>query len=491
MGGRWPAAFVPGVVIVSLAKALYRRLPVSVRSVAATIQGLQLHWWRYGVAADRAAEAARERDHWCRARWHAWRQERLAFMLDHAARRVPYYRELWAARRRRGDRASWERLENWPILEKQELRHAPRAFVADDHSVRRMQHMRTSGTTGTPLDLWRTRAAVQTLYGIGITRTRGWNGVTLRDRRAMLGGQVVTPFEQQHPPFWVWNAAMGQLYMSIHHLTPDLVPYYLDALVRYRVRYLAGYTAAIQTLAEEALRLGRDDLRMAVVLANSEALLPHQREVIGRGFQCPVRETYGMAENVASATECEAGGLHQWPEVGVTEVVDGHCPVPPDTTGEFVCTGLLNPGMPLIRYRVGDCGRVPSEDVDCACGRTLPLMSGIDGRTDDILWSRCGRRVYRLEPVLYGVPLREAQIVQETPELVRVRVVPAAGYAPESERIVADRIRERMGDIGVVFEPVPGIPRTAAGKFRPVRCELTAEQRESLSARRPSAANVA
>ena len=146
---------------------------MSVRSVAATVQGLRLHWWRHGVAADRAAEEAQEREHWCRERWHAWRQEQLARLLDRAATRVPYYRELWAARRRRGDHASWELLENWPILEKHELRRAPRAFVADDWSVLRMPHVRTSGTTGTPLDLWRSRAAVQTLYGIGITRTRG------------------------------------------------------------------------------------------------------------------------------------------------------------------------------------------------------------------------------------------------------------------------------------------------------------------------------
>jgi phenylacetate-CoA ligase len=284
---------------------------------------------------------------------------------------------------------------------------------------------------------------------------------------------------------------MGQLYMSIHHLATDLVPSYLDALARYRIRYIAGYPSSIHTLAEEALRLGRDDLRMAVVLANSEPLLPHQREVIGRAFQCPVRETYGMAENVASATECEAGSLHQWPEVGVTEVFDGQCPVPPGTIGELVCTGLLNPGMPLIRYRVGDCGQVPREDESCACGRTLPLMTSIDGRTDDILWSRDGRRVYRLEPVLYGVPLHEAQIVQERVDRVRVRVVPAAGFTGEGERIIADRIRERMGDVGVEFERVAAVPRTAAGKFRLVRCELAAAEREALFRLRLSASRVA
>jgi phenylacetate-CoA ligase len=288
--------------------------------------------------------------------------------------------------------------------------------------------------------------------------------VTLRDRRAMLGGQVVTPFEQQRPPFWVWNAAMGQLYMSIHHLAPDLVPCYLDALVRYRIRYIAGYSSSINTLAEEAIRLGRDDLRMVVVLANSEPLLAHQREMIARAFQCPVRETYGMAENVASATECEAGGLHQWPEVGVTEVVDGHCPVPPGTTGDFVCTGLLNPGMPLIRYRVGDCGRVPPEDTACSCGRTLPLMTSIDGRIDDILWSRDGRRVYRLGPCCTAYRCTGAD--RQGTWTGSGRVVPARVRPSRPDRGGPDR--ERMGT-SASSSHVRQIP-AQAGKFRLVQC---------------------
>jgi len=36
-------------------------------------------------------------------------------------------------------------------------------------------------------------------------------------------------------PFWVWNAALNQLYMSSYYLAPDLIPYYFDALKRYRI----------------------------------------------------------------------------------------------------------------------------------------------------------------------------------------------------------------------------------------------------------------
>ena len=90
-----------------------------------------------------------------------------------------------------------------------------------------------------------------------------------------------------------------------------------------------------------------------------------EKETIAAAFHCPVAETYGMAETAAAASECPHGRLHQWPEVGWIEVMAGSGGGGgPDEqgaesgTGDLVCTGLLNVDMPLIRYRVGDSGRV-------------------------------------------------------------------------------------------------------------------------------------
>src|SRR5206468_3877281 len=79
--------------------------------------------------------------------WDAWRQERLGYVLHRAATRVPYYRAQWAARRRQGDHASWEVLENWPILDNDRVREDPAAFIADDRNPRWMFNEHTSGTT--------------------------------------------------------------------------------------------------------------------------------------------------------------------------------------------------------------------------------------------------------------------------------------------------------------------------------------------------------
>src|SRR5207249_12172978 len=188
---------------------------------------------------------------------------------------------------------------NWPVVRKDPLRLNPRAFVADDCRRWRMSHEQTSGTSGKPLHLWRTRLTVETLYALSITLTRECHGVSRNDRWAMLGGQLVVAAARRRPPFWVWNAALRQLYMSSYHLAPDLVPHYLDALRRYEIVYLLGYPSALYALAQEVLRLGRGDVTMRVAITSAEPLREWERETIAAAFGCPVRETYGMSETVA------------------------------------------------------------------------------------------------------------------------------------------------------------------------------------------------
>jgi phenylacetate-CoA ligase len=460
--------------------ALYHRLPAPVRSAAASVRGVYLNLWRYGPGTERLIQAALERETWSPERWDAWRAERLAMVLERAATQVPYYREQWAARRRRGDRAPIDRLESWPILEKDVLREQPRRFVADDCHIGGMYHEQTSGTTGKPLDIWRQRATVGALYALTDARSVRWHGIPPRTRWGRLGGQLVVPVRQRRPPFWVWNAAMRQLYLSTYHLAPDLIPYYLDALARYRVRYLAGYSSSLLALAQEALRRGRRDLRMLAVFTNAEPLREDQRAVISEAFGCPVRETYGMTESVAHASECLKERLHQWPEVGIIEVLQGDRRAPPGESGEFICTGLLNTDMPLIRYRVGDRGRLAPASERCECGRTLPLIAAIDGRNTDILVTRDGRQIFWLNPVFYGLPVRQSQIVQENIDQITVKVAPGLGFSADTAKTIESRLRTRMGDAAITMQVVDEVERTKNGKIQAVVCRLTAEERDAI-----------
>jgi phenylacetate-CoA ligase len=459
----------------------YYRLPYPLRSLAATLYGYRLRAWRYGAETERLIQQVQQREHWDVATWKTWCEQRLEYVLHRAATKVPYYAQQWSRRRQRGDNASWQYLENWPVLEKESLRNSPRAFLAEGCDPRRMYHERTSGTTGMPLDLWRSRQTMRARYALFEVRYRGWYGVSRHDRWAMLGGQLVTPVQQRKPPFWVWNGGLRQLYLSSYHLAPDLIPYYLDALRRYRIKYLWGYSSSLNVLAQEAIRRGVR-LPMTVVITNAEPLFDHQRQAMEDAFQCPVRETYGMAELVAAASQCEAGRLHLWPEVGSVEVLPDDSPSDAQSSGRLICTGLLNADMPLVRYAVGDRGTLDNDESPCPCGRNLPRLSGIEGRNNDLLITRDGRPIYWLNPVFYGLPIHEAQIVQESLDRVHVRLV-ATGEPAETGREIARRLQARLGDIHIELEEVDHVPREMNGKFRAVVCNVPPEQRQLQSAK--------
>lgn len=443
---------------------LYHHLPATARSAAATLRGLYLRSSRDGADFERLVEQAFARERWTPTQWQAWRDERLAAQLERAATRVPYYREAWRARRRLGDRASWEVLENWPLLDKKTLQENPRAFVADDRRCGDLVFERTSGTTGLPLPIGNSRDIVRRLHALGAARARRWYRVFPGDRTARLEGHRVTALHQRRPPFWVWNAAEHELYMSTFHLAPELIPHHLDALARYRIVCLTGYTSSLCALAHEVLRTDRVDLRMKVVVTTAEPVSEDQRAVIAAAFGCAVRETYRMAENVAAASECEAGRVHQWPEVGLIE----------GRGAEFVCTGLLNDAMPLIRYRLGDRGRLAPEHEVCPCGRALPLLAGIEGRASDLLATADGRRVFCVNPVFDGLPVRQGQIIQETLRRIRVRFIPAFDFTEAAAAPIVTRLRERLGDVEVVLEAVTELPRTAGGKVRALMSNVAA-----------------
>lgn len=446
------------------------------RSMAAGIRGYYLRYWRYGPETDKLVEEAIARESWSQEKWKAWQEERLTFVLQQAATKVPFYRDQWTSRRSRGDNVSWELLENWPILEKDSLRNNPRAFLAETCDHRRMFHLNTSGTTGTPLSLWRSRETNKAWYALFEARWRRWYGVTRNDRWGILGGQLITPISQRHPPFWIWNPSLNQLYLSSYHLSPDFIPYYLDALQRYRVKYLYGYTSSLNALAQGVLRLGRADLKFSVTVTNAEPIFDYQRKTIEEAFHCPVRETYGLAEIVASASECEKNRLHLWPEVGWIEIVNCDKPVESGIVCDIVCTGLLNADMPLIRYRIGDRGSLLKNETLCGCGRTLPSLSSIEGRRDDILISSDGRLVGRLDPIFKAkMPIYEAQIIQETLNRIRVRYVPIHSFSAKDADAIIERLHDRMGKVEVIMEQVSEIPRGANGKFHAVVCNLPQE----------------
>ena len=113
-----------------------------------------------------------------------------------------------------------------------------------------------------------------------------------------------------------------------------------------------------------------------------------------RGYRERVRDAlgdvtlidyYGMAECTPIACECmHETGLHVSTDFCYVEVIDPETGevVGEGERGEIVVTHLNKDAMPLQRYRTGDLGIV--ESVECPCGMSLTMPTGIFGRTDEM-----------------------------------------------------------------------------------------------------------
>jgi phenylacetate-CoA ligase len=453
--------------------ALYEKMPPSVQSILASVYGYKLRRWRYGPDTEKLVNQAIERQTYTSEQWKNYQEERLSFILHRAATKVPYYRELWSNRRQHGDRLSWEYIENWPVLEKEKIRENPKAFIADDKKPEDMYHSCTTGTTGKPLELWSSREMEKFWYALVETRFRRWNEVSLFDRWALIGGQPVVPSGRKRPPFWVWNSASKQLYFSANHITIKNLPYYFEALKKYRIQYIISYPSLLFIFANYLSQNNCLDFPVKVIITQSEPLFAYQRAAIEEAFQCPVRETYGMCEKVMGASQCKSGKMHLWPEVGIIEVLDCNFSINTEGSGDFICTSLINPDMCFIRYKLGDRGTIRKLDEKCSCGWTLPIMESLEGSSDDILFSSDKKCIWWLsDKVFTDIPILEGQIIQETFDQIKVILVPASGYTDAVSSILTSRIQNIMGPVKVIMEKREQIPRGLNGKFKTNVCTI-------------------
>ncbi|HAF61783.1 MAG TPA: hypothetical protein DCK95_05610 [Anaerolineaceae bacterium] len=447
--------------------SIYHHLPYPLRVITASLKGYQLRWWRYGSETEKLIQKALARDYWSQKSWSEWQNERLGYILDKAATEVPYYRDQWRERRKKGDTASWELLENWPILKKEEVRKDPKKFLCDSSKRKRMYLEHTSGSTGTPLSLWQSKKTLHNAYAIYEARVRWWHGVSLEDRWGILGGQMVVKPNATTPPFWVWNQAFNQLYLSSYHISKTNVEAYYDAIQRHQLKYILAYPSALASLAQMIKEKNLPSYKLELAISNAEPLFDYQKEIISQVFNCEVVNTYGVSELSVGGAECEFGNIHLWPEYGFVEIMDVNEDkvLPVGDMGRIVATGLINEDMPLIRYEVGDLGSLSSQQ--CECSRSLPILEEIEGRMDDVLVSIDGRRVGRMDPIFKAeIPIKEAQIIQEKNDLVRLRFVPEDDF--DHDDVLICLIQEKLGPMQVILEKVDRIPRGANGKFKAV-----------------------
>ena len=270
---------------------------------------------------------------------------------------------------------------------------------------------------------------------------------------------------------------MDSRLLSAFEMNDATMSHYLDVLQRGGYRQLFGYPSAIYQLCLHARKEGRKlrNLPLQVVFVTGEVLFPYQREVIVDTLNCPVANGYGGRDSALIAHECPQGGLHVLADSVIFETVDAQGrPVASGEPGEIVITDLYSHEAPFIRYATGDIAVISPRR--CSCGRALPLLERVEGRSNDTILAPDGRMINSLA-LIYSVRevegIERFRITQKTLTTFHVQLVCTTKYSRAGEEHIRMAWTQLLrAPVTATFEYLNELPMERSGKFRHVVSEL-------------------
>jgi phenylacetate-CoA ligase len=447
-----------------LGSQLYSHSPVAVQNVLVTAYGYMRARKRFGGRYEEILQEACKTRTLSVDRVSALQDERFSRLIEHVSTNVPYYQDLFGrVGLRHNDLRTAQDLHKLPVLGRAEVHdnlarlRAPR--------VRAHWTTETSGSTGPPLTNVLDAYSYQLSMALLVCH-EAEHGVGRNERRATFAGRLVQPVTNDRAPFWRYNWAEHQLLCSVYHMSDRNLVAYVEALEDFAPAEIIGYPSAIHVLADFCRRTKRKiQMPLKTVVTNSETLHDWQRDVIETSLGAPIYDYYSTAESILFAGQCARFRYHPEPLIGIWEALDErNNPVAPGQPGRLICTTLANFAMPLIRYDSGDV--VIVSDRPCECGRPGVVWERVLGRTGDVVITPEGRPIGMLDHVFDGVNIRQAQVIQTSPDTLVLRVVPDVGYDARTVDTLVRKTQERVGKtMRITVESVSSIERAPNGKF--------------------------
>lgn len=377
---------------------------------------------------------------------------RLRHVLASAVAHVPFYRRsvrLSAAEL--ANEAPAALLQRFPLLDKAQVMACQRDFLDERADPCRLHYATSGGSSGQGIGLWRSKrlADIEKAF---FAHEWAQFGFSFDKAPTLRIGADARALAHQAPV----RVAGNRLMLSPCHLTARHRVAIVEAIDRFRPRYLHAYPSSAAALAEliDPAALG---LRLRAVLLASEPATRQQLAAIGGRFGCPVSISYGLTERTSLAfanhSQGSTGAYRFEPLYSVNEnLAAGAC-------REIVGTSLWNDLMPLIRYRSGDFGAIGADG----------MCAAIDGRAQEFLVGRDGSRIPGLSIVIDEATwdfVRLYQVRQREAGAITIRVAPRHGSLTEWQKrfVLEAQLRRWGGWFDIALEEVADIPLAPNGK---------------------------
>ncbi len=389
-------------------------------------------------------------------------QRKLQRILRHAYNRVGYYRQLFdSVGIRPEDIRNTNDLRYIPVTSRRRIQSLPtKEIIAQGVKLRNCHHMRTSGSTGIPLELIKTEKEYQ-FSNLVMMRSLLANGYRLTHKQVIVTSSVIMP------TYWFqYLGIMRRKFISAF----DSLDNQVEQMRQVRPHFILGYPSSLRRIAEEVRRRDREDISPRTIVTGAEILDPKTRQIIQSAFRSKVADFYSCRECGNIAWECDRHeGYHINIDSFVVEIVNNGKSVRPGEKGEVFITSLDSYAMPFIRYRIQDIG-IAKEEL-CSCGRGLPLLERIEGRTDDQVVLSDGSIIspFEFNCALCNIPgISQFRVIQKNIDdfIVQLKIDPNF-----TQKAVIKKTHRKMTSIlshqaNVEIRILDDIPRDRSGKSR-------------------------
>lgn len=413
-----------------------------------------------------------ESQYWPEADIIAYQRSQLEQLVRHARKNVPFYETRLDAIFARDGSMDWAKWEQIPIATRADLHQHREAMQARElppgHGA--TGTATSSGSTGTPVTVTINKLVMMTVQA-NRWRSHAWRGIDWSETLCMRTYGVPPLSETPNgtnrgiwgPP-WDPLARRGTLIDVGGNSSPrEFVQY----LVRMRPQYITSGAKTIHVFTVEAERLGLN-IALRGALAHGERVTEADKAACRRVFGAPLVDLYGSKEGGQMAHPCEYdAGMHVNSESILVEIVDAEGKaVPPGVPGRVVITPFFSTAQPMIRYDQGDMAVMGGV---CKCGRTLPVIKEVLGRSSAIFRHPDGRTAARFlaEEARNLLDCGMWQIAQIGPLDFEIRYMPNNWNQYGNEQAVVEIFRECFfDDARVSFKRLHDLRATAAGKYQ-------------------------
>lgn len=300
---------------------------------------------------------------------------------------VPLY--VNAAEKMKIDVSDFDSLSNLPLIEKDDV--MKNDTIIAPHAIpllysNKLQITRSSGSTGKYLDIyWKEEEYRRSMTPLWLLRKKYYD-ITPKDRVCFF--YTIIQSKEKEDIFCIKN----QLGFSKANLSMERLKNIYEKMQEYKPKWMLLQPSIAQLLCQciEKYKLKPIET-LKYIEMSGEILTDEIRADLKKYFNCKIANQYGANEVNSIAYECPEGNMHIMENNMTVEIIKNGENVKDGEEGKIYITNYVNNVMPLIRYGIGDIGRV--HNTKCKCGNTHKILELTSGRANDYILCEDGSRL--------------------------------------------------------------------------------------------------